>query len=262
MVLLAVPAHGAAQTGTVTGQVTDATTGRGLVGAQVFLVGTQIGSLAGGEGRYLILGVPAGTHQVQVMLLGYPTETQEVTVQVDQASVADFALTPRAIDLDEIVVTGTAGAVGRREVGNSISAINAEDVRGRAIKTMDDVLAASATGLDILYTGGDAGSGATIRIRGVNSITQENEPLIYVDGIRVYSGHYIPPKSGPLPGLTTASTPGQRSSPLNDINPEDVARVEANRFEPLVRDFEFSLREFHGDIDGYNAKIGEVLHGN
>ena len=43
---------------------------------------------------------------------------------------------------------------------------------------------------------------------------------------------------------------------------EDVARVEANRFEPLVRDFEFSLQEFHGDIDGYNAKIGEVLHGN
>ena len=226
LVLLALPMHGAAQTGTVTGQVTDATTGRGLPGAQVFLVGTQIGSLAGGEGRYLILGAPPGTHQVQVMLLGYPTETQEVTVQVDQASVADFDLTPRAIDLDEIVVTGTAGAVGRREVGNSISAINAEDVRGRAIKTMDDVLAASATGLDILYTGGDAGSGATIRIRGVNSITQENEPLIYVDGIRVYSGHYIPPKSGPLPGLTTASTPGQRSSPLNDINPEDVARVE------------------------------------
>ena len=43
---------------------------------------------------------------------------------------------------------------------------------------------------------------------------------------------------------------------------EDVARVEANRFEPLVRDFEFSLQEFHGDVDGYNAKIGEVLHGN
>ena len=43
---------------------------------------------------------------------------------------------------------------------------------------------------------------------------------------------------------------------------EDVARVEAGRFEPLVRDFEFSLPDFHGDIDGYNAKIGEVLHGD
>ena len=227
LVLLVLPASSAAQgTGTLTGLVTHATTGRGLGAAQVFVVGTQIGSLARGDGRYLILNVPAGTHQVQVILVGYPTETQEVTVQAGQSAVADFALTPRAIDMDEIIVTGTAGAVGRREVGNSISAINAEDVRGRAIKTMDDVLAASATGLDILYTGGDAGSGATIRIRGVNSITQENEPLIYVDGIRVYSGHYIPPKSGPLPGLTTASTPGQRSSPLNDINPEDVARVE------------------------------------
>lgn len=43
---------------------------------------------------------------------------------------------------------------------------------------------------------------------------------------------------------------------------EDVARIEANRFEPLVRDLDFSLREFHDDIGGYHAKIGEVLHGD
>ena len=110
LVLLVLPAHGAAQTGTVAGTVTDATTGRGLGAAQVFVVGTQIGSLADGDGRYLILGVPAGTHEVQVMLVGYPTETQEVTVVADQSAVVDFALTPRAIDMDEIVVTGT----GRR----------------------------------------------------------------------------------------------------------------------------------------------------
>ncbi len=42
----------------------------------------------------------------------------------------------------------------------------------------------------------------------------------------------------------------------------DVADVEAGRFTPLVREFTFSLDEFHGDIDGCNAKIGEVLHGN
>jgi urea carboxylase len=42
---------------------------------------------------------------------------------------------------------------------------------------------------------------------------------------------------------------------------KDVADVEAGRFKPLIRDFTFSLKEFHSDIDGYNAKIGEVLHG-
>ncbi len=42
----------------------------------------------------------------------------------------------------------------------------------------------------------------------------------------------------------------------------DVAEVEAGRFEPLVRDLTFSLDEFHADIDGYNAKIAEVLYGN
>jgi urea carboxylase len=43
---------------------------------------------------------------------------------------------------------------------------------------------------------------------------------------------------------------------------KDVADVEAGRFKPLIRDFTFSLKEFHSDIDGYNAKIGEVLHGH
>ena len=47
-----------------------------------------------------------------------------------------------------------------------------------------------------------------------------------------------------------------------DTYDKDVAEVEAGRFAPLVRDFTFSLEEFHDDIDGYNAKIGEVLHGN
>ncbi|RMD61449.1 MAG: allophanate hydrolase subunit 1 [Alphaproteobacteria bacterium] len=42
----------------------------------------------------------------------------------------------------------------------------------------------------------------------------------------------------------------------------DVAEVEAGRFAPLVREFTFSLDEFHADIDGYNAKIAEALHGN
>ena len=43
---------------------------------------------------------------------------------------------------------------------------------------------------------------------------------------------------------------------------EDTARVEAGRFEPLVRDFTFSLKEFHDDVDACNTKIAEALHGN
>lgn len=43
---------------------------------------------------------------------------------------------------------------------------------------------------------------------------------------------------------------------------KDAAEVEAGRFTPLVREFTFSLEEFHSDIDGYNSKIGEVLYGN
>ena len=227
LALLAVPVGSAAQqTGSLTGLVTDARTGQPLDAAQVFVVGTEIGSLSGGNGRYLILNVRAGTQQIRTILLGYQTVTQVVTVQVGQPTLADFALESRAIDLDEIIVTGTAGAARRREIGNSIASISAVDLEERVVVNMDDALSAANAGLDIHYSSGTPGDGAQIRIRGVNSISQGNEPLIYVDGVRIYNKTYMMSKSGPFAALTSMGSPSQTSSAINDIAPGDIERIE------------------------------------
>ena len=117
-----------AQTGNVTGRVVAATTGQPVNGAQVSIQGTSQGSLTNSNGRYVITRVPTGTVTVQVVSVGYATQTMEVTVASGQTAVADFELQVSAVALDEIVVTGTAGAVERRKIGVSLASVDVSDI--------------------------------------------------------------------------------------------------------------------------------------
>ena len=205
----------AAQGGTVTGSVRDAVSQAPLPGAQISIVGTTMGNLANNVGRYLILNVPAGTHTVRVNLIGYSTQDIEVTVAEGGAATADFNIRQDAISLEGVVVTGTAGQARRREVGNSISAIVAEDIRYTAVTDFGDILQGRATGIQVNDHSGQVGAASQIRLRGNNSLTQGNNPLIYVDGVRLESNPIGSDDEG-------AQTP----SALDMINPADIDRME------------------------------------
>lgn len=179
----------AQQVGTVTGRVSAAASGRPLESAQVYLVGTPIGSLTTPDGRFLLLNVPAGAHQLRVELIGMETQTVAVTVTPGGTVTADVALQQVALGLDEIVVTGTAGGARQRQVGNSINVIN----RASAVDlptSMETMLQAQAPGMTVMQNSGQIGGGAQIRLRGAVSATMSNQPLIYIDGVRVSSDPY------------------------------------------------------------------------
>lgn len=200
--------------GSLTGLVTDGSTGRPLSAAQVFIEGTGLGGLTNASGRYLIINVPAGTHTLRVELIGYTSASQEVTVADDQATTVDFPLTEEVIDFDEIVVTGTAGQARRREVGNAIEQINIAEV-AEPVNDVGQLLQARVAGARIQFGSGNSGSGADIRLRGNVSTALSNQPLIYIDGMRA--------KSEPTSSQNGAEDP---YSPLNDLNPDDIDRIE------------------------------------
>jgi len=127
----------AQQTATITGQVTDARSGAALSSVQVYLSGTGTGTLTNAAGRYLMLNVPPGSYTIRVERIGYSAVTQAVTVSAGQTVNQDFALSEEALGLDEIVVTGTAGAARRREVGNSIGELNTADLTESLSSTAD-----------------------------------------------------------------------------------------------------------------------------
>ena len=205
----------AAQTATVTGNVRNAVSLAPLPGAQLSIVGTDLGGLANNTGQYLILNVPAGEHTVRVDLIGYGSEEITITVPEVGGVLADFAMREEALALEGVVVTGTAGQARRREVGNAISAINATDIELTAVTDMGDVLQGRTTGIQVNDHSGQVGAASQIRLRGNNSMTQGNNPLIYVDGVRIESNAIGSDDEG-------AQTP----SALDMINPADIETME------------------------------------
>ena len=212
----------AAQTGTVTGSITDASNGAGIQSVQVYLVDTGLGTLTNASGRFLILNVPAGSYTLRAERLGYATQDMQVNVTAGGTAAQNFALESEALGLDEIVVTGTAGAARRREIGNTIASVSVADIQ-EPPANVDALLQGRVAGMTVFNASGNAGSGARIRLRGNVSVAQSNQPLIYVDGVRIRSTAFdknVPPTG--YPGRSGNDV----ASPLNSINPADIDRIE------------------------------------
>ncbi|MHB1193547.1 MAG: SusC/RagA family TonB-linked outer membrane protein [Longimicrobiales bacterium] len=205
----------AQEPGRISGIVRSADTQRPLSGAQVFVQGTRIGGLSNQEGRYLINGVPAGTHQVRVTIIGYAQTGQTVTVAAGQTVTADFSMAESAVSLEGLVVTGTAKEVRAREVGNALDAVTSRELESTPVTNAENILAGRVPGLTVLQGNGQPGAGTTVRVRAQTTVSATTDPLIYVDGIRIFH-ESVGAGGGARVGI----------SPLQDIAAEDIERIE------------------------------------
>jgi len=215
------PLHAQAGTGTVRGKVTNAA-GAPVPNAQVFIAGTQNGGQSGADGTFTITRVAAGTATVRVRMIGYEPTEKAATVTANGTATVDFVLKTSAVSLDQVVVTGTAGSARKREVGNSIGQVSTANLP-EVPTNVSNLLAGRVAGVQISGGTGNAGSGSAIRLRGATSIALSNQPLIYVDGVRTRSDEY--PRNGIFQGATQRGA-NSYGSPLNDINPDDIERIE------------------------------------
>ena len=115
----------AQQAGTITGIVVASGTGESVPTAQIFISALEIGALSRADGRYLLPNVPAGTHTLEVTRIGFRSVTQQVTVIAGQPVAYNFSLSEEALQLDAIIVTGTAGGTQRRAIGNVVGVVDA-----------------------------------------------------------------------------------------------------------------------------------------
>lgn len=170
----------------ITGAVRDQATGTPIASAQVSIAGLNIGGLTQANGEYLILNVPAGTHTLTVQSLGYRTESITVTVTAGQNVTQNVFMSSQALQLDELVVTGTAGATRAREIGNSVAVLDAQIAEVQPIVNVSDLLRGRIAGVVVQQGSGDAGTASTIKIRGSSTMRLVNDgPLVYIDGVRV-----------------------------------------------------------------------------
>ena len=186
LIALAMASPALLQAQTVTGTVRDQATGNGINAAQVFIEGLDIGSLSQADGQYLIINVPAGSQTVTVQSIGYRSESVVVNVPADGSVVQNFFLASQALQLDEVVVTGTAAASRVREIGNSVAVLDAAVAEVQPLQNVSDLLRGRLAGVVIQQGSGDAGGASTIKIRGSSTMREVNDgPLVYIDGVRV-----------------------------------------------------------------------------
>ncbi len=201
-------------TGSIRGRVTVEGANRALPQAQVGVVGTSIGASTNDNGEYRLNNVPAGPRTIRVIRLGFNPATAQVTVAPGETATLDFVIREAPVALEQVVVTAT-GDVRRKEITNSMATISAEQIQNAPVANAQQLLSAQTPGVTVLANSGQPGAGGQIRLRGNNSISQNNNPVIYVDGVRIFSGN-----------SPTVPNARQTINPFNDIRSEDIERVE------------------------------------
>jgi TonB-linked SusC/RagA family outer membrane protein len=183
----------------------------------VLVTGTERRAMTSESGRYRLLGVRAGAATVQFRGIGFRSVTRAVTVIAGDTLDLDVELAEAAIQLDEVVVTGTGAQTEKRKLGNTVASISVKQLETAPVTNVSEVLQGREPGVVALPSGGLTGEGAKIRIRGGSSLSQSNEPIVYVDGVRIDNA------GGFGPGVGQG---GGSPSRLDDINPESIERIE------------------------------------
>ena len=197
---------GWAQSRTVTGTVTSSEDGQPLPGASVVLKGTSTGTATDVNGQYE-LSVPQDGGVLRVSFVGYVARE----VPIEGRSEIDVELTPDYQELSEVVVVGYGSQIQKDVTGN-ISRVAAEDIENSPVTSIEETLQGKAAGVFIENSSGKLGQGINVQIRGVTSISADNQPLFVVDGIPVTT--------------TDLSSNGAPTNPLADLNFNDIQSVE------------------------------------
>lgn len=227
--VVALPRAALAQGGTVVGTVTDRGTGQPIEAARAQLTGGTLVGATDSRGRFVLRGAAPGSYTVRVSRIGYRPEATSVSIAGADTVRVSFTLTQSAVELDQVVVTGTGGAVEKRKIGSSLGIVDMTQLRDQLpITDIGSALAAKVPGLRSVSVGGGAGAARDLRIRGMASFQLAQRPVIYIDGVRVDSrATEWTNAAGISNKIACCSFAGGTSTDrLSDLNPDDIERVE------------------------------------
>jgi TonB-linked SusC/RagA family outer membrane protein len=169
----------------IRGKITDVN-GEPIIGANIFVPGTTIGTVSDVEGNY-VLSVPRGS-VVRFSYLGYVD--QEFTVA--EPTTLNVQLEEEVQTLEELVVIGY-GVQKKSVVTAAISRVTADELDVPRPSRIEDVLKGKVSGVQITQSSGQPGAESKVRIRGIGTVNN-SDPLYIVDGMPVDGGiNYLNP---------------------------------------------------------------------
>ncbi|GAB2653056.1 TonB-dependent receptor [Flavihumibacter cheonanensis] len=177
----------------VTGKVTDQSTGAPLSNVNVTIKGTNRGTTTNDNGVFSL-----NLQQGDAILVFSSTGFAETEIDINGRSTIDVALSTSSTKLSEVVVVGY-GTQSRRDLTGAVASVKGDAIQNLPVSSASQALQGRAAGVNVVRSGGNPGNPGSIRIRGTGTINNA-DPLIIIDGIP--------------------------AGDLNAVNPNDIASIE------------------------------------
>jgi TonB-linked SusC/RagA family outer membrane protein len=203
-----------------------------IIGATVSVKGLKISMQTREQGYAVLQHVPSGLRTITVRFLGYTPVERTIVVPDTGYIRVDVAMQMGMTRLQEVVTTAT-GQQRRYELANDITKLDVDSiVRTQPISSVTDLLEGRVPGLTVQHTSGAPGDPSRLRLRGTSSMLRNNDPIVIVDGVRVYSAQSDSTSANLASGrgaggnilggtLYTAAP-----SPLDQIDPQAIQTIE------------------------------------
>lgn len=210
-----------AQQMVVTGKVTNEVDAP-MAGVSVIIKGTTLGTQTLANGTYSLRATPGQT--LVYRFIGHAPQERVVGDQ----PVINIQLRRAATNLDAMVVTALGQTTQQRNLGTAQQVVSGEDIAGTTRQNFINSLQGRVAGVEVASSSGVPGASSSITIRGVSSISSNNQPLVVIDG--------LPMDNKTLgTGVLASDAPGSTTAFNNrgldftnraaDINPEDIESV-------------------------------------
>ncbi|NTV84152.1 MAG: TonB-dependent receptor plug domain-containing protein, partial [Bacteroidales bacterium] len=219
--LLFVGIQGALAQTVVKGTITDAKDGTPLPGVSVVVKGTLTGTVTDVNGNYT-LSVPAGYNELIFSFVGMLTKE----AKIDGKSTIDIKLEDDVVGLEEVVVTALGISREKKSLGYAVQDLKGDELAKAKETNIVNSLSGKISGVQITNSSGAVGASSRITIRGVSSLTGNNQPLFVVDGVPISNTDFAAGDGMGGNGATAGKTNGvNRGNGAADINPDDVESI-------------------------------------
>jgi TonB-linked SusC/RagA family outer membrane protein len=200
-----------AQDFTISGTVSSLEDGSGLPGVNVIVKGTAIGTVTNIDGKYSI-NVPESAEILLFSFIGLKAKE----IQIGNQKVIDVDLAEDVNQLSEVVVTALGVQREERSLGYAVQQIDGEQFTQARETNVVNSLSGRVAGVQVTGASGNIGGSSRIILRGINSISGDNQPLFVIDGTPISNANYN--------SKDTQRGSGGRDygNAIQDINPDDI----------------------------------------
>ncbi len=206
-----------AQSKQISGTITSAEDGLGMPGVSVVLKGTTIGASTDIDGRYSLKA--KSTDVLLISFVGMVTQE----IEVGDKTVINVVMETSSIGMDEVVVTALGVTREKKSLGYAVQEVGGDDISRSNNVNLVNSIGGKVSGVQVTNSSGTAGGSSFITIRGMASLTGNNQPLFVVDGVPIDNS--MNSSGNPDNGRNNLTDGVAYSNRAIDLNPDDVASM-------------------------------------